>query len=295
MAKKTKALSKGLAQIFGDDFNSVLGDIQEGKSEEFVSGKAQLYVSLIKSNPYQPRKHFDEAKLQELADSIKEHGVFTPILVKQSSDGYELIAGERRLRASILANKTTIPAIIMEFDDQQMMEIALLENVQREDLNPIEEALGYQKLIERLNYTQEELSKRIGKSREYVTNILRLLKLPKVLQDYVIDGSLSNGHARCLLALKDENKMIEVAKQVIAQGMSVRALEQLVKKLLSEKKEKEDKVKVKDGNIQAVEKRLSDIYQSKVVINNKKIMIHFNDDHELNRLLELLGGLEEEL
>ncbi len=293
MAKKTKALSKGLAQIFGDDFNSVLGDIQEGKSNEMVSGKAELDVSLIRSNPYQPRKHFDEAKLKELSESIKEHGVFTPILVKQSQDGYELIAGERRLKASIMANKQTIPAIIMEFDDQQMMEIALLENVQREDLNPIEEALGYQKLIERLNYTQDELSKRIGKSREYVTNLLRLLKLPKRIQNDVVEGKLSNGHARCLLPLKEESKMIEIADYAIKQSLSVRQLEQFVKKLLSEKTTKE-KVE-KDGNIQMVEKRLSHKYQSKVVINNKKIMIHFSDDQELNRLLELLGGLEEEL
>lgn len=293
MAKKTKALSKGLAQIFGDDFNSVLGDIQEGRSEEMVSGKAELDVNLIKSNPYQPRKHFDEVKLQELAESIKEHGVFTPILVKQANDGYELIAGERRLRASIMANKATIPAIIMEFNDQQMMEIALLENVQREDLNPIEEAIGYQKLIERLNYTQEELSKRIGKSREYVTNLLRLLKLPKQIQDYVVDGKLSNGHARCLLPLKEESKMIEVADHAMKQGLSVRQLEQFVKKLLTEKKEKEEKQV--DSHLKDVEQRLSNKYQSKVVINNKKIMIHFANDNELNRLLELLGGLEEEL
>lgn len=293
MAKKTKALSKGLAQIFGDDFNSVLGDIQEGRSEEMVSGKAELDVNLIKTNPYQPRKHFDEAKLQELADSIKEHGVFTPILVKQASDGYELIAGERRLRASIMANKATIPAIIMEFNDQQMMEIALLENVQREDLNPIEEAIGYQKLIERLNYTQEDLSKRIGKSREYVANLLRLLKLPKQIQNYVVDGKLSNGHARCLLPLKEESKMVEVADYAMKRSLSVRQLEQFVKKLLSEKKEKAEKQA--DSHLQDVEQRLSNKYQSKVVISNKKIMIHFADDQELNRLLEILGGLEEEL
>ena len=173
MAKKSEArLGKGLAAIFGEDVSEVLEDIQQGKSDTNVSGRFEVAVEEVRPNPYQPRKSFDDARLQELAQSIRQHGVFTPILVKKSVGGYELIAGERRLRASKLAGLKKIPAILMEFDDQQMMEIALLENIQREDLNAIEEAKAYEKLIKKLGYTQEELASRIGKSREHVANTL---------------------------------------------------------------------------------------------------------------------------
>ena len=184
MPKKENSarLGKGLSAIFGEDVNNVLEDIQQGKTEVHEDSKFEVAVKDVKPNPYQPRKNFDDDKIQELADSIRLHGVFTPILVKKAVKGYELIAGERRLRASKVAGLKTIPAILMEFDDQQMMEIALLENIQREDLNAIEEAQGYEKLIKKLDYTQEELAKRIGKSREHVANMLRLLKLPKAVQ-----------------------------------------------------------------------------------------------------------------
>ena len=192
MAKKSEArLGKGLAAIFGEDVSEVLEDIQQGKSDTNVSGRFEVAVEEVRPNPYQPRKSFDDARLQELAQSIRQHGVFTPILVKKSVGGYELIAGERRLRASKLAGLKKIPAILMEFDDQQMMEIALLENIQREDLNAIEEAKAYEKLIKKLGYTQEELASRIGKSREHVTNTLRLLKLPVSLQGYVMNHQLT--------------------------------------------------------------------------------------------------------
>ena len=177
MAKKSEArLGKGLAAIFGEDVSDVLEDIQQGKSDTHVSGRFEVAVDDVRPNPYQPRKTFDKARLQELADSIRQHGVFTPILVKRSLGGYELIAGERRLRACRIAGLKKIPAIEMEFDDQQMMEIALLENIQREDLNAIEEAKAYEKLIQKVGYTQEELARRIGKSREHVANMMRLLK-----------------------------------------------------------------------------------------------------------------------
>ena len=196
MAKKENALGKGLSAIFGESIDDVLEDIQQGAATEYSSQKSEIAVAEIKVNPYQPRKHFDDDKLQELADSIKLHGVFTPILVKKAVQGYELITGERRWRATKLAGKTTIPAIVMDFNDQQMMEIALLENIQREDLNAIEEALGYEKLIKKIGYTQEELAKRIGKSREHVANLLRLLKLPESVQNYVVTKQLSMGHVR---------------------------------------------------------------------------------------------------
>lgn len=294
MAKKDQTrLGRGLSAIFGEDVTSVLDEIQQGKTEVEGSKKSEIEVSKIRPNPYQPRRTFDEAKLQELAESIKTHGVFTPILVKNAIQGYELIAGERRLRAAKLAELKTIPAIIVEFDDAQMMEIALLENIQREDLNAIEEALGYEKIISRLNYTQEELAKRIGKSREHVANMLRLLKLPQTVQQHVVDGKLSMGHVRALLSLKDPQRMEEVAEKAIALHLSVRAVETLVKNI-NQPKEEEVK-KEKDIHLQAVEKKLQRKFQTKVKIDQRHIAITYVDQDDLNRILELLNALDEEL
>ncbi|MGX8852970.1 ParB/RepB/Spo0J family partition protein [Amedibacillus sp. YH-ame10] len=294
MAKKESVprLGKGLSAIFGEDVSSVLEDIQQGKMDVHTDSKFEVDVDDVKPNPYQPRKVFNDEKIQELSDSIKLHGVFTPILVKKAVKGYELITGERRLRASKLAGLKTIPAILMEFDDQQMMEIALLENIQREDLNAIEEAQGYEKLIKKLGYKQEELANRIGKSREHVANMLRLLKLPKVVQNHVIKGELSMGHVRALLALHDEKLMEEVAKKAIGQGMSVRAVEAFVKQL-NEPKEAPVK-KIKDINLEHVENRLQTRFQTKVSISDKQITIKYSGNDDLNRILEVLGGIEEE-
>ncbi|MEE0830284.1 MAG: ParB/RepB/Spo0J family partition protein [Longicatena sp.] len=293
MAKKDQTrLGRGLSAIFGEDVTSVLDEIQQGKTEVEGSKKSEIEVSIIRPNPYQPRRTFDEAKLQELAESIKTHGVFTPILVKNAIQGYELIAGERRLRAAKIAGLKTIPAIIVEFDDAQMMEIALLENIQREDLNAIEEALGYEKIIARLNYTQEELAKRIGKSREHVANMLRLLKLPQTVQQHVVDGKLSMGHVRALLSLKDPQRMEEVAEKAIALHLSVRAVETLVKNI---NQPKEEVKKEKDIHLQAVEKKLQRKFQTKVKIDQRHIAITYVDQDDLNRILELLNALDEEL
>lgn len=293
MAKKDSGarLGKGLSAIFGEDVNEVLEDIQQGKTEIHEDSKFEVPVSEVKPNPYQPRKNFDDDKIHELADSIKLHGVFTPILVKKAIKGYELIAGERRLRASKLAGLKTIPAILMEFDDQQMMEIALLENIQREDLNAIEEAQGYEKLIKKLGYTQEELSKRIGKSREHVTNMIRLLKLPKSVQEYVINKDLSMGHVRALLGLKDSSLIDDVAKKAIQLHLSVRAVETLVKNLNEPKEEPEKKLR--DINLDHVQERLQSRFQTKVKIDEKQITIKYSGNEDLNRLLEMLGGIEE--
>lgn len=294
MAKKESSprLGKGLTAIFGEDVNTVLEDIQQGKSELHGDSKFEVDVNDVKPNPYQPRKVFDDQKIQELADSIRMHGVFTPILVKKSLRGYELITGERRLRASKLAGLKKIPAILMEFDDQQMMEIALLENIQREDLNAIEEATGYEKLIKKLGYTQEELAKRIGKSREYVTNMLRLLKLPSSVQNYVIEGKLSMGHVRALLSLKNATQMEEIAKKAILVNMSVRAVEAYVKSLNEPKVMSESKQK--DVNLEHVENRLQSRFQTKVSVSDKQITIKYSGTSDLNRILEMLGGIEEE-
>lgn len=295
MAKKdsTARLGKGLSAIFGEDVSNVLEDIQQGKTELHKDNKFEVPVGDVKPNPYQPRKSFDDEKISELADSIRLHGVFTPILVKKAIKGYELIAGERRLRASKKAGLKTIPAILMDFDDQQMMEIALLENIQREDLNAIEEAQGYEKLIKKLGYKQEELAKRIGKSREHVANMLRLLKLPVSVQNHVVVGELSMGHVRALLALKEEAQMEDVAQKAIQLHLSVRAVETMVKNMNDPKPEPVKKVH--DINLEHVEKRLQGHFQTKVKIDEKQISIRYQGNDDLNRLLELLGGLDEEL
>ena len=233
--KNNARLGKGLSSIFGQDVSKVLDDIQNGDMEVERQEQSKIPVDEIRPNPYQPRKVFNDEALKELSSSIKQHGVFTPILVKKSIQGYDLIAGERRLRASKLAGLKDIPAIIVDFDDQEMMEIALLENIQREDLNVIEEAKAYEKLIQRLNYTQEQLAHRVGKSREHITNLLRLLKLPEDVQEYVVNKQLSMGHVRALLGLKTEAGMRKVAKQAIDQGLSVRKVEQIVKDINNKK------------------------------------------------------------
>lgn len=293
MAKKENALGKGLSAIFGDRIDDVLEDIQQGANNEYDVQKFEVSIHDIKPNPYQPRKVFDDDKIQELADSIALHGVFTPILIKKSVQGYELITGERRLRASKLAGKQTIPAILMDFDDQQMMEIALLENIQREDLNAIEEALGYEKLIKKIGYTQEELANRIGKSREHVANLLRLLKLPESVQNYVVTKQLSMGHVRALLALKEEKLMEEVAQKAIQLHLSVRAVETMVKNI-NDPKEKPVS-KQRDVNLDPIQKRLQSKFQTKVKVDDKAITIRYVDTQDLNRILELLDCLEEEL
>ena len=295
MAKKENnaRLGKGLSAIFGEDVSNVLEDIQQGKSEVHEDSKFEVDVKDVKPNPYQPRKHFDDDKIQELADSIKLHGVFTPILVKKAVKGYELITGERRLRASKLAGLKRIPAILMDFDDQQMMEIALLENIQREDLNAIEEAQGYEKLIKKLGYKQEELAHRIGKSREHVANMLRLLKLPASVQQHVVNNELSMGHVRALLSLKDPKLMEEVAQKAIQLHLSVRAVETLVKNMNEPKPEPVKKER--DVNLDQVEKRLQSRFGTKVKIDEKQSVIKYHGNDDLNRVLEMIGGLDEEM
>ena len=226
---ENKKLGKGLSSIFGQDVSKILDDIQNGEVETEHQEQKKISIDQIRPNPYQPRKVFDPEALKELSNSISQHGVFTPVLVKKGIRGYDLIAGERRLRASKMAGLEEIPAIIVDFDDQQMMEIALLENIQREDLNVIEEAKAYENLINRFQYTQEQLAHRVGKSREHITNTLRLLKLPEQVQNYVVNRQLSMGHVRALLALKDKERIEKIAQKAIDQNLSFRKVEQLVK------------------------------------------------------------------
>lgn len=289
--KNNARLGKGLSSIFGQDVSKVLDDIQNGDMEVERQEQSKIPVDEIRPNPYQPRKVFNDEALKELSSSIKQHGVFTPILVKKSIQGYDLIAGERRLRASKLAGLKDIPAIIVDFDDQEMMEIALLENIQREDLNVIEEAKAYEKLIQRLGYTQEQLAHRVGKSREHITNLLRLLKLPEDVQEYVVSKQLSMGHVRALLGLKTEANMRKVAKQAIDQGLSVRKVEQIVKDTNNKKTIEKPK---EDIYVKAAKEKLQEFFQTSVSISKNAISIHYENKEDLNRMLELLNLVEEE-
>ena len=287
---ENKRLGKGLNQLFGQDVTKMLDEIQSGEVHTESQEQVNIKGADIRPNPYQPRMIFGDQALQELSQSIRQHGVFTPILVKKSIQGYDLIAGERRLRASKLAGLEEIPAIVVEMSDQEMMEIALLENIQREDLNVIEEAKAYEQLMHRLEYTQEQLANRVGKSREHITNTLRLLKLPEDVQDLVVQKKLTMGHVRALLGLKDESDMRKVAKQAIEQGLSVRKVEQIVK----DKTAKKEEVKAEqDPYVRDAKDRLEEFFQTSVNITNHSVSIHYEDVNDLNRLLELLGLVEE--
>ena len=280
--KKHGGLGRGIEALFEDE-------PQIEDNEEEIQ---DLNLSDIRPNPYQPRKNFDDKSLKELADSIKENGVFQPIIVRQSVKGYEIIAGERRFRASKLAKKTTIPAIVRDFSESQMMEVAVLENLQREDLTPLEEAQAYEMLQKNLGLTQEEVSKRMGKSRPYIANYLRLLTLPSKTKHLLQHGELSMGQARTLLGLKNKDRIDEVAKQVVKEGMPVRKVEALVASLNAKKPRK--KTVHKSPFIRATEHQLADKLGSTVNISeNKKgnghLSISFSSTAELNRILDVLG------
>ncbi|MGL5977975.1 MAG: ParB/RepB/Spo0J family partition protein [Erysipelotrichaceae bacterium] len=291
MKQDKKGLGKGLDAIFGSSVSDVLDDIQAGHVDAGTS-KTELPTNLIKPNPYQPRIQFSDDKIHELAQSIEQHGVFTPILVKKSVNGYELIAGERRLRAAKMINLANIPAIVVDFDDKQMMEIALLENIQRENLNAIEEAKAYAKLIEKLNYTQDELAQRIGKSRVHVTNLLRLLKLPNSVQQLVIEDRLSMGHVRALVSIEDVEDLIFLANKAAEEGLSVRKVEALAKALNQPTSVKPEKVET--YNFDFVQQQLLHKFQTPVKVDDKHITITYNGNDDLNRILELIGCLEQQ-
>ncbi len=289
MENKKRALGRGLEQLFNTenlDLNSFEKTIYEGTMNDEVH---TISLDELRPNPYQPRKVFDEQGLQELALSIKEHGVFQPIIVKKSIKGYEIIAGERRYRASKLAGLETIPAIVRDFTDEQMMEIALLENLQRENLNAIEEALAYKAMIDKLGLTQDELSKKVGKSRSHVTNILGLLRLPEDVKDMVVNKKISMGHARMISKLENQDEMSEMANKIFNEGLSVRQTETLGSDPNVEKK---NKIVKKENPVSSeykyVENLLRDKLDTKVKISDKKIEIHFTSTADLNRILETL-------
>ncbi len=282
-------LGKGLEAIFGENVNDVLEQIQQGTMEGFQGSRQNIPCQDVRPNPYQPRKQFDQDKLQELADSIAQHGVFTPILVRVIPNGFELIAGERRLRASIMANKPTIEAIILDFSDEQMMEISLVENIQREDLNIMEEAMAYQMMMERLSLTQEALAKKVGKSREHIANTVRLNKLPSIIQTMILNQELSMGHARPLITLEKESDMIMWAKRIAKENLSVRVVEALLKKPQTIP----SKPKVTHHHYDKVTRSLEDKFQTQIKVTDSAITIQYKGWDDLNRILDLLDVNEE--
>lgn len=286
---KRKALGKGLEELFSSepiDYTKVEEKIiDQTPKEEIVN----IPLKDLRSNPYQPRKIFDEQALEELASSIKEHGVFQPIIVKKSIKGYEIIAGERRVKASIIAGLEEIPAIVREFSDSEMMEIALLENLQRENLTSIEEANAYQKLIENLNITQEQLAEKLGKSRSHITNTLGLLSLPQETQSLINERKISMGHARVLSKLEDSYQIKELTDKVITEGLSVRDLENLTSKNDDYvRRNKIVKKSNKENPYKYIEDSLNEKLGTKVKLKNNKIEISFTNTNDLNRLLEIM-------
>ncbi len=288
METKKKALGKGLEQLFSNsviDFNS----FEEEVTKEATENGNVITISLDKivSNPYQPRKVFDEDALNELASSIKEYGVVQPIIVKKTISGYELVAGERRTKAARIAGLKEIPAIIKDFNDQEMMEIALIENIQREDLNPIEEAESFNNIIKLRGYTQEEFANRFGKSRSYVTNILGLLTLPSEVKKMVSNKELSMGHARALSKIDDEEKVIKIANKVAKEGLSVRQTEELLKN--PELPRKNKIIREIDYHYSLYEGVLREKIGTKVKVSKNKVEIPFDSLKDLERILEILN------
>ncbi|AXX65382.1 ParB/RepB/Spo0J family partition protein [Bombilactobacillus bombi] len=280
--KKRGGLGRGIDAIFSDF------EADEINSENIV----EINLNEIRPNPYQPRKEFDEASLDELAQSIRENGVFQPIVVRKSVNGYQIVVGERRFRASKIAQRKTIPAIVRDLDESQMMEIGVLENLQREDLNPIEEAQAYQTLIEKLHLTQEQISEKLGKSRPYIANYLRLLTLPPKTKQLLTDSKLTMAQARTLLTFKDPNKIDQVAQMVVDQGLTVRQLEKMVAQ--PQPKTSKKNTNKKSPFIKETEEQLINKFGTSVrVVDTKggkgKIQIDFSSTKDLNRILELLN------
>ena len=288
---KRWALGRGLEELFYNepiDYNKVEEKILTETPKDEIK---MVKIDELRSNPYQPRKVFDETALQELAASIKEHGVFQPIIIKKSIKGYEIIAGERRVKASKLAGLDEIPAIIRDFSDDEMMEIALLENLQRENLNAIEEANAYKKLLETLELTQEQLSNRLGKSRSHITNMIGLLNLPEEVQKLLSSKEISAGHARIISKLENEEQQISLAQKVVDEGLSVRQLEDITHSNEKFLRVHEIKRKPKETNSEYMylQEELCEKLGTKVKIKTNKIEISFVNGNDLNRLLEIMN------
>ena len=288
MEQKKKALGRGLEELFSTevlDFDTFESNIMENATTNEIQ---DIPINEIRPNPYQPRKSFNEEALRELSESIKNHGVFQPIIVKKGIRGYDLIAGERRLRASKMAGLDKIPAIVKDFSDDEMREIALLENIQRENLTAIELAWAYKGIIDNLDIRQEDLALRIGKSRSHITNTLGLLNLPEEVQKMILNGELSMRHASVLSKMEDESKITGLAKKIINEGLSVHEIEEISK---DEEIKKRVPITRRERNTDYtnIENELKDILGTKVKVDNKKINIYFENVNDLNRILEIMN------
>ncbi|MBU5486393.1 ParB/RepB/Spo0J family partition protein [Clostridium sp. MSJ-11] len=281
---KKFGLGKGLGALIPEEIENEINDINDVKNE--------ISIDLVLPNDGQPRKRFDEEKILLLSESIKEHGIIQPIIVNKENNKYIIIAGERRWRAAKLAGLKKVPVIIMDTSDKNILEISLIENIQRQDLNPIEEANAYKKLLDDYDLTQEELSKRIGKSRTAITNCLRLLNLDTRVQDYLIDGVISEGHGRPLLSINDNDLQYNIAQIIIDENLSVRETEKLIKSLNNKKEEKDKDSNKFNPYYNDIKNKLEDLFGTKVFINNKKnkgkIEIEYYSEDDLQRILEIL-------
>lgn len=310
--KKSKGLGRGLDALFGDMEVEI---VKNGKTKTPAAGESDistnmtsqeaatdsnaggiLYIDIndIKPNVNQPRKAFDEEKLEDLAASIKEHGLIQPVVLRSVGTGYEIVAGERRWRAARKAGVKEIPCIVRELSDEENMLLAIIENMQREDLNPIEEAEGINQMIDTYGLTQDDVSRSVGKSRPYITNCLRLLKLPEEIQRFVADGQLSAGHARAIVSAGSKEKQIALAQRAVKEGLSVRQIEKLAKE--SKNSKKPAKPREKNADVKRVERDLKEALGTRVTLNQKgkkgKIEIEYYSKDELERLIDLLKTLQ---
>lgn len=294
--RKVGGLGKGLDALFGDvEIDRAKAAEKKEKAEETPAEGGVLYIDInnIKPNASQPRKSFDEEKLRELADSIQQHGLIQPVVLRKAVKGYEIVAGERRYRAARLIGLKEIPCIVKTLSDEENMLLAIIENMQREDLNPIEEAEGLKQMIDKYGLTQEQVSISVGKSRPYISNSLRLLKLPDVVRTLTAEGKISMGHARALVTVKDEERQIRLAERAAAEGLSVREMEKLA--AASDKPKSAPKKQVKSPDEKRVEEDLKKILGTKVNLSRKgkkgKIEIEFYSAEELDRLIDILKTL----
>ncbi|MCR8851093.1 ParB/RepB/Spo0J family partition protein [Rossellomorea sp. SC111] len=278
-----------MAKGLGKGINALFTNMQTTQNEESVQ---EVSLKEIRPNPYQPRKIFEPQAIEELKESILEHGILQPIIVRKSIKGYEIVVGERRYRAATAAKLATVPVVVRELNDQQMMELAVLENLQREDLTPIEEGAAYQMLMDKLNLTQEELAKRLGKSRPHIANHIRLLSLPSPVQELISEGNLSMGHGRALLGLKDKKKLSMIVNRILKETLNVRQLEKIIQEANDNVPRETKKTERKDVFIQEQESLLRERFGTTVTITQSKkkgkIELEFFSKEDLDRILELL-------
>lgn len=301
MAVKKKGLGKGLDSLIPDNKNikTITSEkaAEEKKEDQVKSGVQMLKINMVEPNRDQPRKSFEEDALLELADSIKQFGILQPLIIRKRKDYYEIIAGERRWRAAKIAGIKEVPVIIKEYTDQEIVEIGLIENIQRENLNPIEEAMAYKRLLEEFNLKQDEVAERVSKSRTAVTNSMRLLKLDSKVQQMIIDDMITTGHARALLAIDDPELQYTLASQIFDEKLSVRETEKLVKEIKNPKKPKEKKVVENSFIYRDLENKMKDIFGTKVSISSKgkgkgKIEIEYYSDDELEQMFDMIMSIK---